>query len=133
MRLARIVVALIVGAGIFIAATQIVKPITGALSGASAVSSPTSGISETHLREDLCEAVVRAHQVVTSPSASEEDTKTAARAAYDAASKYVTSPAGAPSQLIGDMLRFTSDYHVGTAKAWKRDLKALLHSCRTAT
>jgi hypothetical protein len=68
--------------------------------------------------------------VISSPATSERVRKTAGGWVYDAASKYVTGSSAASPQLIGDMVRYTSDFIAGTTKAWRRDLKVLVRDCR---
>jgi hypothetical protein len=132
VKVAKIAIAVILVGGVYVAATQMLDPITGVLRGVAASTSPTPVPSGAQPRNALCAAVAKAEAVVESP-ATEEVVKTAGEGVFRAASKYLTGPSAASPQLIGDMIRYTSDLDAGTTKAWKRDLKVLVRDCRPLT
>jgi hypothetical protein len=129
VKLAKIGIALVVLVGVYVVATR--NPIIGALSGAPVSTSPTPMPSEAQPRNVLCAAVAGAEAVIGDPATSERARTSAGEKVYDAASTYVAGPSAASPQLIGDMLRYTSDFTTGSTKAWRRDLKLLVRDCRS--
>jgi hypothetical protein len=131
VKLAKIGIALVILVGVYVVATRALNPVIGALSGAPVSTSPTPMPSEAQPRNVLCAAVAGAEAVMGDPATSERVRTSAGERVYDAASTYVGGPSAASPQLIGDMLRYTSDFTAGSTKAWRRDLKVLVRDCRS--